>query len=310
MIFKAKDKIWKYILQHNQIFTIAAESDDIQFIRSQLDKHGFQQVEILIAKTIQNNLHGAQLKPMHGFSILFYKRLISNNYDVLNRMKWFIHVDDDTTINLAGLAFRLAKYKEQNDKAILLTHLFDAHIPNGAATTLMVFSHLAFKKFSQDFIRHAAEWKDMEKTSAAAIHGFDVFYGTVARRTDVKLIHTEGIIKHGIIVDNTIVLAYELHTYNNFSNYAMDVTSNLYIKKANLFLALNENYIFKKSLLKETQSREDTYDHNKRPFSIKDQMIDTSKYFVEHNNLKKAGGIGLHWKKFLFLINYANIAIN
>ena len=55
----------------------------------------------------------AQLKPMHGFSIL-YKRLISNNYDVLNRMKWFIHVDDDTTINLAGLAFRLAKYKEQS----------------------------------------------------------------------------------------------------------------------------------------------------------------------------------------------------
>ena len=102
-------------------------------------------------------------------------------------------------------------------------------------------------------------------------------------RTDVKLIHTEGIIKHGIIVDNTIVLAHELHTYNNFSSYAMDVTSNLYIKKANLFLALNENYIFKKSLLKETQSREDTYDHNKRPFSIKDQMIDTSKYFVEHN---------------------------
>jgi hypothetical protein len=269
------------ILQHNQIFTIAAESDDIQFIRAQLDKHGFQQVEILIAKTVQNNLHGAQLKPMHGFSIL-YKRLISNNYDVLNRMKWFIHVDDDTTINLAGLAFRLAKYKEQNDKAILLTHLFDAHIPNGGASTLMVFSHVAFKKFSQDFIQRAAEWRDMEKTSAAGIHGIDVFYGTVAGRTDVKLIHTEGIIKHGIIVDNTMVLAHELHTYNNFSNYAMDVTSNLYIKKANLFLALNENYIFKKSLLKETQSREDT-----------------SKYFVDHN-LKKAGGIGLHWKKFLF----------
>ena len=307
--FQGERQNMEGILQHNQIFTIAAESDDIQFIRAQLDKHGFQQVEILIAKTIQNNLHGAQLKPMHGFSIL-YKRLISNNYDVLNRMKWFIHVDDDTTINLAGLAFRLAKYKEQNDKAILLTHLFDAHIPNGAATTLMVFSHLAFKKFSQDFIQHAAEWKDMEKTSAAAIHGFDVFYGTVARRTDVKLIHTEGIIKHGIIVDNTIVLAHELHTYNNFSNYAMDVTSNLYIKKANLFLALNENYIFKKSLLKETQSREDTYDHNKRPFSIKDQMIDTSKYFVEHNNLKKAGGIGLHWKKFLFFSSTMPISLS
>ena len=75
-------------MHRNQIFTIAAESDDVQFMRTQLNKHSFNNVEILIAKNIENNLPGAQLKPIHAFEIL-YNKMASGNSNILKQMYHF-----------------------------------------------------------------------------------------------------------------------------------------------------------------------------------------------------------------------------
>ena len=165
--------VMEHILHHSQIFTIISANDDIQFIREQLKKHGFHNVEILIANHIANDIGGAQLKPLHAFDILYNK--MRNDNLILQQMRWLIHVDDDTTNNLAALAFQLQQYNDQNHDPILLSHLFDSHIPNGVPVTLMAFSQVAFRKVALYLIENKMAWMYLDKTSPSAVHLFDVF---------------------------------------------------------------------------------------------------------------------------------------
>ena len=128
-----------YILHHSQIFTIISANDDIQFIREQLKKHGFHNVEILIANHIANDIGGAQLKPLHAFDILYNK--MRNDNLILQQMRWLIHVDDDTTVNLAALAFQLQQYNDQNHDPILLSHLMIRNT-NGTSDVDGVFKYI------------------------------------------------------------------------------------------------------------------------------------------------------------------------
>ena len=73
---------------------------------------GFGSVEVLVVNEIDNDIYGAQLKPLHAIDKLF-KRITNSVDPQYRQMKWFIHVDDDTTVNLVAVAHKLLRMKRK-----------------------------------------------------------------------------------------------------------------------------------------------------------------------------------------------------
>jgi hypothetical protein len=267
-------------VEQRQIYTVLSSSDDVPFVKLKLKEAGYGGVNIFIARGISNDIDGAQLKPMHAFHAMF--KMMPKDA-LLQRMKYCIHVDDDTTINLAALAHRLVHYESRRDDAVIYTNLFDSHVSQGVPLSLFGLSYQAFLKVARFLDEHKLEWDTMEKTSKMAAHLYDVWYGTLAAKLDISIVHLDGIVKHHYKTDNMLTLTYEIHNYESFSNQSLAKLVDIYDRKGRMYIRQNQRFIFSNDLVQPIPER---------------LAGERAKYYVK-TPTSTVRNIGQTWKSFL-----------